>query len=82
MQVCAGLFCWTGVLGLVGSCKALISECLVRHRADTVAAAHALGLKATFFSQCMHLTGDDDVQQDLQLARACSLLWPHALLKP
>lgn len=85
MQVCAGLFCWTGVLGLVGSCKALISECLVRHRADTVAAAHALGLKATIPSQLMHLTGDGDAKEYLQAARACSLLWPHALrgvLKP
>ena len=44
-QVCAGLFCWTGVLGLVGSSKGLISECLVRHRADQIAAANALGLK-------------------------------------
>ena len=45
MQVCAGLFCWTGVLGLVGSSKGLISECLVRHQADQIAAANALGLK-------------------------------------
>ena len=44
-QVCAGLFCWTGVLGLAGSCKGLLSECLSRHRSDTVAAANALGLK-------------------------------------
>ena len=45
VQVCAGLFCWTGVMGVVGSCKGLLSECLSRHRSDTVAAAYALGLK-------------------------------------
>ena len=45
VQVCAGLFCWTGVMGVVGSCKGLLSECLSRHRSDTVAAANALGLK-------------------------------------
>lgn len=44
-QVCAGLFCWTGVLGLAGSCKGLLSEHLVRHRSDAVAAANSLGLK-------------------------------------
>ena len=45
MQVCAGLFCWTGVLGLIGSIKGLISECLAQQRSDTIAAANALGLK-------------------------------------
>jgi hypothetical protein len=66
VQVCAGLFCWTGVLGLAGSCRALISECLVRHRADTVAAAHALGLKAGVPPHRMQITGNDNADQDLQ----------------
>ena len=54
LQVCAGLFCWTGVLGVVGSSKGLISECLVHHRSDTIAAANALGLKVlpSFPSLC------------------------------
>ncbi len=45
MQVCALLFCWTGVLGVGGGCHALSAECLARRRSDAVAAAHALSLK-------------------------------------
>ena len=47
LQVCAGLFCWTGVLGLIGSAKGLVSECLAHQRSDSIAAANALGLKVT-----------------------------------
>lgn len=49
LQVCAGLFCWTGVLGLIGSTKGLISECLAQQRSDVIAAANALGLKVSTF---------------------------------
>ncbi len=45
LQVCAGLFCWAGVLGLIGSTKGLISECMAQQRSDAIAAANALGLK-------------------------------------
>ena len=44
-QVCALLFCWTGVLGVGGGCHALSADCLARRRSDAVAAARSLSLK-------------------------------------
>ena len=39
---------------MVGSCKGLLSECLSRHRSDTVAAANALGLKVRRLVMRLH----------------------------
>ena len=60
MQVCALLFCWTGVLGVGGGCHALSADCLARRRSDAVAAAHALSLKVSLQrlnGHCYQATG-------------------------
>lgn len=70
-QVCAGLFCWTGVMGLVGSCKGLLSECLSRQRSNTAAAANALGLKVRrLLYSAINLTSADRMPVS-NLACAC-----------
>lgn len=46
-QVCAVLFCWSGLLGMVGGIQALCAECFARHRSSAQAAASSLGLKAS-----------------------------------
>jgi hypothetical protein len=45
--VCAVLFCWTGLLGVVGGVQALLAECVARQRTNAVAAANSLGLKVS-----------------------------------
>lgn len=46
-QVCAVLFCWSGLLGMVGGIQALLAECFARQRSSAQAAASSLGLKAS-----------------------------------
>ncbi len=46
-QVCAVLFCWSGLLGMVGGVQALFAECFARQRSSAQAAANSLGLKAS-----------------------------------
>ncbi|CAL8471195.1 g10737 [Coccomyxa elongata] len=45
-KVCAVLFCWSGLLGMVGGIHALFAECFARQRSSAQAAADSLGLKA------------------------------------
>ena len=45
MQLCALLFCWTGLLGAAGGCQALVADCMARRCRDPLAAAHALPLR-------------------------------------
>lgn len=44
-QLCALLFCWSGLLGAAGSCQALCADCMARRCSDVFAAANALNLK-------------------------------------
>ena len=44
-QLCALLFCWTGLLGVAGGCQALAADCMARRCEEPIAAAHALPLR-------------------------------------
>ena len=44
-QLCALMFCWTGLLGAAGGCHALCTDCMARRCSDAVAAANALSLQ-------------------------------------
>lgn len=46
--ICAAMFCWSGVLGMLGGIRTLLSHCMA-HRLDSVKAIRSYHLKVRNF---------------------------------